>query len=66
VEFCSANVAHSAKNLAKCGGFLFRKCKVALYGKFHYQGGGFMLLTLSRMTSKDAKDPLQSNRTVAA
>jgi hypothetical protein len=37
---------YSAKNLAKSGGFLSRKQKMVVYGKFHRQSGGFMLLTL--------------------
>jgi hypothetical protein len=35
----------SAKNFEKCGGFLFRKCKVVVFGKFGIKSGGFMLLT---------------------
>jgi hypothetical protein len=38
-------LAYSAKNLKKSGGFLSRKRKVMVDGKFHHQSGGFMLLT---------------------
>jgi hypothetical protein len=38
-----------SKNIVKCGGFLPRKRKVVVFGKFELKSGGFMLLTLSNI-----------------
>jgi hypothetical protein len=43
--FVNSRLAYSAKNFEKCGGFLFRKHKVVVFGKFNTKSGGFMLLT---------------------
>jgi hypothetical protein len=43
--FVNSRLVFSAKNFEKCGGFLFRKCKVVIFGKFGIKSGGFMLLT---------------------
>jgi hypothetical protein len=40
----------SAKNFEKCRGFLFRQCKVVVFGKFSTKSGGFMLLTRETAT----------------
>jgi hypothetical protein len=43
--FINSRLVFSAKNFEKCGGFLFHKCKVVVFGKFGIKSGGFMLLT---------------------
>jgi hypothetical protein len=41
-------LVHSAKNLEKSGGFLSRKHKVVVFGKFGLKSCDFMLLTLEK------------------